>query len=56
VGSLPPAADADQRRSLELYRASLRDLDVVTFDELLEKARTLLGMLESGNSDPNSIE
>jgi hypothetical protein len=47
VGSLPAAVDTDQRRSLELYRASLRDLDIVTFDELVDKVRILLRMLEN---------
>jgi hypothetical protein len=35
-----------QRRSFELFRASLRDVDVVTFDELISKAKALLDLVE----------
>jgi len=54
VGRLPSSSDADQRRSFELYRASLRDLDVVTFEELVEKVRILLNMLEPGDRSMDS--
>ncbi|HUY25235.1 MAG TPA: Shedu immune nuclease family protein [Candidatus Saccharimonadales bacterium] len=48
AGSLPDLAETDQRRSLELYRASLRDLDIVTFDEVVQKVTILVDMLEGG--------
>jgi len=38
---------ADQRKSFELYRGQLSDVTVITFDELVEKTRRLVGVLES---------
>ena len=37
----------DQRKSFELYRNQLSNVAVVTFDELVEKTRKLIGVLES---------
>jgi Domain of unknown function (DUF4263) len=37
-----------QRRSFELFRSSLRDVDLVTFDELISKAKALLDLIEGG--------
>jgi hypothetical protein len=37
-------ADADQRRSFELYRSELRNVRVVTYDELFAKVATLLSL------------
>lgn len=37
-----------QRRSFELFRSSLRDVDLVTFDELISKAKALLDLVEGG--------
>jgi hypothetical protein len=45
AGWLPPADDGERRRSFELFRSSLRDVDVVTFDELIAKARALYDLL-----------
>ncbi len=42
--SLPGAAAA--RRSFELYRNNLRDVDVITYDELAEKIGRLVDLLE----------
>lgn len=44
-----------QRKSLELYRSNLRDVVVVTFDELLEKLSSLHEFLSS-NSNASTIE
>jgi len=46
VGTTPLKGDRERCQSFELYRRNLRDVDVVTFDELVEKARLLLGILE----------
>ncbi|GGL19085.1 hypothetical protein Sme01_36190 [Sphaerisporangium melleum] len=35
-----------KRRAFELYRRNLRDIEVVTFDELYEKAQQLIALLE----------
>jgi len=35
-----------ERQSFELYRSNLRDVDVVTFDELRKKVSTLIDLLE----------
>jgi hypothetical protein len=43
--SFPNATAA--RRSFELYRNNLREIDVITFDELAEKIRRLIELLES---------
>jgi len=45
VGRTP--ADAAGKRSLELFRNSLHDVSLVTFDELLEKLRALHGFLSA---------
>ena len=38
--------DFDQRRSFELFRGGLRDVQLITYDELFEKVRVLLNLLE----------
>jgi hypothetical protein len=39
-----------KRQSFELYRTSLRDVDIVTFDELRGKISLLIDLLEGGSS------
>jgi Domain of unknown function (DUF4263) len=46
IGALPPDSDA-RLRSFEVYRSAHRGLDIVTFDELIEKSRLLLRALTS---------
>jgi hypothetical protein len=46
IGRLPAELDTVRRRSFETYRNSVRALEIVTFDELLEKVRVLLQVLE----------
>jgi hypothetical protein len=41
---------ADQRSSFELYRNQLRDLDLVTFDELAARVDSLIALLTDSNS------
>jgi hypothetical protein len=46
-GKLPEATDAVRIRSFERYRGGLRDVDIVSFDELIEKVDVLLRLLEA---------
>jgi Domain of unknown function (DUF4263) len=47
VGTMPSVDDMERCQSFELYRRNLRDVDVITFDELVEKTRMLLAVLQS---------
>jgi len=38
---------SDQLKSFELFRSEVKDVDIVTFDELLEKLKALLELFES---------
>jgi hypothetical protein len=51
-------ADKDRRKSFELFRRGLRDLDVVTYDELFARVRALRGVLAASQSGaaPESVE
>jgi hypothetical protein len=46
-GRLPSASDPVRMRNLERFRRGLRDVDVVTFDELIDKADLLVRLLEA---------
>ena len=39
IGVMP--SDEDQRKTLELFRGNSKDVEIVTFDELLEKLKQL---------------
>ena len=55
VGSLArDCTEAACRKSFELFRAALRDVQVVTFDELFAKVRILLDLLEGAPQQPAS--
>lgn len=41
---------ADQRRSLDIYRNSIKDVAVVTFDELLEKLKAIYQLMSAAGS------
>jgi hypothetical protein len=45
IGSSSSLDDNEKKRSFELYRANLRDVDVITFDELVDKVKLLLELL-----------
>lgn len=45
IGVTP--SDKDQQKSFELFRGNSKDVEIVTFDELLEKLRQLRDFLES---------
>ena len=36
----------EQRHSFEIFRSGLKDVQVITYDELFEKVRILLNLLE----------
>jgi hypothetical protein len=46
VGNYSTLTDDTERRSFELFRRNARQVDVVTFDELVEKAEQLVRLLE----------
>ncbi|WP_368623427.1 Shedu immune nuclease family protein [Paraburkholderia sp. BR13444] len=46
--------DEMKRRSFEIFRNACKDVDVVTFDELLEKLRLMLSHLNAANEARNS--
>lgn len=50
VGSTQQLSDAKMRKSLELFRASLNGVAVLCFDELFEKTKRLIVLLEEANS------
>nr|WP_239070920.1 Shedu immune nuclease family protein [Amycolatopsis sp. SID8362] len=49
IGNLAREDDVDRIRSFELFRNSMPDVDVVTFDELVQKARLLLDLFEDAH-------
>ena len=38
--------DSGMKRSFELYRSSLREVEIITYDELFERTSTLLNFLK----------
>jgi len=44
IGKLP--LDADQKRSFEYYRSSLRDVEIITYDELFGRINGILNLFE----------
>lgn len=47
--------DPDEAKSFELFRNSLRNVDVVTFDELLERAKLLRSFLSGSEGSQESV-
>lgn len=45
--------DPDKVKSFELFRSSLRDVDVITFDELLRRAKLLRSYLRGSEAGPD---
>lgn len=50
IAGLVPKTD-DAQKSLELYRSNLRDVLVITFDELLSKLMALAQFLSEGGDE-----
>jgi len=48
IGKTPE--EIDQKKSFELFRGNSKDIEIITFDELLEKLKQLHDFLSSGNS------
>ena len=46
VGRLTEASDYARRKSFELYRRGLRDVQIITYDELFGKVESLIALLE----------
>ena len=51
IGKLP--VDNDKKRSFELFRGNSKNVDIVTFDELFEKLRSLRDLLTGKVSEPS---
>ncbi len=49
IGTMP--SDEDQKKSFELFRGNSKDVEIVTFDELLEKLKQLRKFLASSDTD-----
>ena len=45
IGSLPPDGDKDKSKSFDIFRGNSRDVEIITFDELLEKLKSLHHLL-----------
>lgn len=43
--------DIDKRKSFELFRSGLKDVEVITYDELYGKAKGFVSLLENGQVD-----
>ncbi len=52
AGRTGEMTDPKQVKSLELYRRGLRDVQLITYDELFGKVATLLKLLECGSAPP----
>ena len=40
--------DTDKRKSFELYRGGLKDVEIITYDELFGKVKSFISLLEKG--------
>ncbi len=49
IGQMPE--DLDQQKSFELFRRNSKDVEIVTFDELLEKLKQLYAFLSANDED-----
>lgn len=54
IGTTPKVPD--EVKSFELFRSSLKDVEVITFDELLEKVKLLRKLLKSESSVASEVE
>ena len=52
IGKMP--SNEDKRKSLELFRRNSKDVEIVTFDELLEKLKALLRFLNPDQAEPTT--
>ena len=58
IGTIPD--DEERKKSFELFRGNSKNVEIVTFDELLEKLKRLRDLLKSPNPElgrvPQSME
>lgn len=47
IGCTP--AESDEKKSLDLFRTNIKNINILTFDELLEKLRQLHSFLSTAN-------
>ena len=52
IGKMP--SNEDKMKSLELFRRNSKDVEIVTFDELLEKLKQLLSFLNPDDETPKT--
>jgi hypothetical protein len=52
IGTIASLDTPDKQRTFELFRRGLHNLDVITFDELLERAKLLLAPEEAPQDSP----
>ena len=50
IGKMP--SGDDQQKSFEHFRRNSKNVDVIAFDELLEKLKQLLGFLDPNHAEP----
>ena len=50
IGNTSELDSTDKKRSFELFRKGLNQVDIITYDELLQRAHFIVGKNESGNS------
>ncbi len=53
IGTIPKGED--EKKSFELYRGNSKDVQIITFDELLEKLVELSKLLSSSDDDSNKF-
>jgi hypothetical protein len=52
VGDTKSLDDKDKKASFELFRTELKDVDIITFDELFAKTELLLQLLQGSENTP----
>ncbi|KEI65194.1 hypothetical protein A19Y_7041 (plasmid) [Planktothrix agardhii NIVA-CYA 126/8] len=46
TGNLTNEIDDDKRKSFELFRTGLKDVNIITYDELFKKVENLINLIE----------
>ena len=49
VGNVSQLGDTKRIKSFELFRSGLKDVQIITFDELFRKVETLVSLLEGAS-------
>ena len=53
IGKMPE--DEDQKKSFEIYRGNSKNVNIMTFDELLDKLKSLKDFLKQDENNPSNI-